>query len=183
MSEERKEELDISSAEFRVDFNTDEGYREQRGVSMSVVGPGPGNQRAVLEGELGGVRNRLLRGETTVEQTFRSSALKYLEGAYRSMEIRQRQSIVDQALMVVNYSNLFLKLLVAAVYFRQRAPQLRNRAGLSLALLSEHASVVLAPLLADTEARKVRQKKVTREMYLTQLQADLLRYLRYILPA
>jgi len=182
MSEERKEALEPSNPEYQYGFSTDEGYREVRGKDMSTVGPGPGNQRAVLEGEFGNVRNRMTRGESTPDQTFRSAALKYLESSYRGMEMRQRQTIVDQAIEIPNYQNLFMKLLVAAIYFRQRTPLLRNRRGLTIEMLEEHSAVVLAPLLNDAEARKARQKKVTREMYQIQLKADLLRYLRYLLP-
>jgi hypothetical protein len=182
MGDESKDDPSFDDIEYRVKFNTDEGYREVRGVDMSTTGPGPGNQRAVLEGEYGGVRNRLLRGEIAPEQTFRSTVLNYLKGAYPGLESRQHQNIIDQALEIPNYQNLFPKLLVAAIYFRQRTPLLRNRQGLTAELLDEHAGVVLRPLLDDVDARRVRPKKLTREVYFIQLKADLLRYLRYILP-
>lgn len=179
MSEERKE---ASNPEYQYGFNTDEGYREVRGRDMSTVGPGPGNQKAVLEGDAGSGRNRMVRGDNTPEQNFRSVALKYLEGAYRSMEMRQRQTIVDQALEVPNYQNLFMKLLVATIYFRQLTPELRNRSGLSEQVLNTHAGTVLTPLLNDRDTAKIRQKKVAKDVQFIQLKADLLRYLRYILP-
>ena len=180
MSDERKEPLEPSNPEFRIDFNTDEGYREVRGVNMTTMGPGPGKQRVIMGGEFGGVKTRM-RGEVaTPEQTFRSTAIKYLEGAYRSMETKQRQTVVDQALTVPNYQNLFMKILVAAIYFRQLTT-IRNRDDLTAKVFEEYASIVLAPLLTDKDVGKNR-KKNTKETYQTQIKADLLRYLRYLLP-
>ena len=180
MSEERKQEP-RDEAEVRFGFSADDGYKEVRGKDMSTTGPGAGSQRIVLEGDYSGIRERLLRGEVAPEQTFRSTALNYLRGAYPGMEARQHQTIIDQALEVPNYQNLFHKMLVAAIYFRQRTPLVRSRRDLSTSVLDDHAAIVLEPLYNDAESRSGK-KKLTKEMYRTQLKADLLRYLRYLLP-
>lgn len=162
-------------------FVTDEGYREVGGKDMSTVGPGPGNQGAVLEGEMGFIRTQLLRGEPNVEQIFRTSALKYLNATYVQMDASQRQFLIEQALKIPNYDKLFLKILFAALYFRQLEPNLRNYNDLTSEMLDRTSKIVLAPLIQDGEARKLRQKKISMESYITQLKADLLRYLRYLI--
>jgi hypothetical protein len=47
------------------------------------------------------------------------------------MEMRQRQTIVDQSLEIP-------KMLVEVIYFHQRTPLLRNRSGLTAEILDEY---------------------------------------------
>jgi hypothetical protein len=173
--------MSFDPAEFRPKFVTDDPMKITRGKDMSVVGPGPGEQRSVIEGEMGYMKNRLLRPEATKEQNFRRDASQYLEKSYRGKDVGWRQTLIDQAIKIPNYHNLYIGIFVAALYFRQLSGIVDYR-DLNLEAIDKFSPLALEPLLAtNSDAKKLKLKKMSVADYLVQLKADLLRHLRLIL--
>ena len=173
---------DDDTGEFRPNFVSDEPIRMSRGKDMSILAPGAGEQRSIIEGEMGYLKNRLLRPEATREQMFQRDAAQYLIGAYPSQDAGWRQQMVEEALHVPNYHNLYIGMFMAALYFRQRSGVIEYR-NLKPAILTEYAPLVLKPMLsaASLESKKLKLKKFNAEDLQLRLKADLLRYLRFIL--
>jgi len=172
--------MSFDPLEFKSKFNSDESFRTNSGQDMSVLGPGAGEQRSTIEGALGAIKNLLLRPEATREQTFRRDASQYLERAYRQ-ETGWGRSLIEEAINVPNYHNLYLGMFMASLYFRQLAG-ITEYQQLTREILDKYAPTVLDPLLTlATEAKKLKAKKLKSEDYLIQLKGDLLRYLRLTL--
>lgn len=172
--------INEDEAEFRPQFVTDEAVKFYRGKDMSVVGPGAGDQRAVLEGDMGFFKNKILRTEMTTTQSFQRDMSRYLEKAY-NMATSQQQTIISEALQVPNFHNLYLGIFAAAIYFRQLSG-ITKRCRLTKEALDRYAPQALAPLVTGgAESKKIRLKKMSSVEYMNHLKADLLRYLRYIL--
>lgn len=164
--------------EFRPGLVSDEPPNFVRGQDMSVMGPGYGEQRGVFDGELGKLKSRLTRGDQTDEETYRKLVVSYLDRAYRNVPAATRQELVNQAVRIPNYRNLFHEMLVASLYFRMQSG-VTQYAQLTPELLAEFGPVALDAIIqGESEGRRSRANRATRVPRLT---GDLLRYLRYIL--
>jgi len=169
------------AAEYQSEFLQEEPVRYQQGKDISVLAPGAGAQRAIMEGNSVYARSRDARSSQTPEQLFRRTMLSYLSSAYSNMSTDQQYSITDQATHVPLYQNLYVVIFAAAIYFRQRAG-ITKRSELTPALFNKYAAEVLVPLTSGKlEVKKVRLGNMSASNYLDHLKADLLRHLRYIL--
>lgn len=163
--------------EFRPGLVSDEPPNFVHGQNMSVMGPGYGEQRGVFDGELGKLRSRV-RTDQTEEETYRKLVVSYLERAYRNVPAATRQELINQAVRVPNYRNLFYEMTVAALYFRMQSGITRYDQ-LTPEVLTTFAPAALEAIIqSEAEGRRSRANRATRVPRLT---GDLLRYLRYIL--
>jgi len=170
---------DLSGLEFQPELLQEE-RRFFRDEDISVIAPGAGVQVAVVEGTAGQLRESLLRTNTTREQAFRASASNYLLEAYPNRDLSWRQSMIERAVRIPNYYNLFMGMLFASLYFRESAG-VGQFSQITAPLLKEYGRVVLAPL-STAENRMIRntQRRLTSSELFVFLQVELIRYLRYV---
>lgn len=171
-----------AEVEYKSEFVMDEPVMFRRGKDMSYMAPGPGEQRIIMEGDLMFARNREFGLQQNAEQVFRTNLISYLSKVYRDMSSAIQQSIVEQAVKVDNYRNLYNGMLAAAIYWRSLT-QITDKARLTQqALDSQATQIVLEPFITNKlEAKKIKQKNMASDDYINHLKADLVRYLRFIL--